>query len=239
MALPRQSHLEEDLATLADLLVSAGPLPIRHVRAVAPAIVRKWLIDGNLNLLARELGVSFELPTYDTSDVFRQLPTTKHINFFMAGGVLIGGVPIRWIYASSQPYTGNPDIPPEAPSVLLSPGKYLNSKRVFFEGQSFTTEQIVLFVANKCGGVHLDPSRDKPWHEPLERAAGYMTFGNPHGEKTPRLVELGEAGGPCMIIVPNERGNIWSCLEIELLCAAQSLLNVYCNGQRLIITGEA
>ncbi|OYY45082.1 MAG: hypothetical protein B7Y56_08120 [Gallionellales bacterium 35-53-114] len=97
---------------------------------------------------------------------------------------------------------------------------------------------MLLFVANKYGGVHFDEQRDKPWQEPLERAANYMTFGNPNNETEQRFIELGEPGGPCMFIVPNEKGNLWSCLEIELLCAAQSLLNVHCNGQRLIITGE-
>lgn len=238
MTTPRQKHLEEDLATMADLLISKGPLPTRHVRSVAPAIVRKWLIDGNLNLLAKELSVTFELPTFDTSQVFSALQSAPHIKFFMAGGIPIGGVPIRWIYASSQPYSGEPDFPFDAPLTRLSPGKFLNTKRVFFEGQAFSTEQILLFVANKYGGIHFDEQRDKPWQEPLERAANYMTFGNPNNESEQRFIELGEPGGPCMFVIPNEKGNLWSCLEIELLCAAQSLLNVHCNGQRLIITGE-
>ena len=239
MATPRQKQLEEDLATIADLLITRGPLPTHHVRAVAPAIVRKWLIDGNLNQLAKELSVTFELPTYDTTQTFAKLSNASSVKFFMAGGIPIGGVPIRWVYASSQTYSGQPDVPVEASRVKLNPGRFLQAKRVFFEGQAFSAEQILLFVANKGGGVHFDQRRDKPWHEPLERAAAYMTFGNPNNEAEPRLVELGEPGGPCMFIVPNEKGNLWSCLEIEVLCAAESLLNVHCNGQRLIITGEA
>ena len=239
MGTPRQIQLEEDLATIADLLISRGPLPTRHVRAVAPTIVRKWLIDGNLNLLAKELSVTFELPTYDTRQVFASLPSASNVNFFMAGGIPIGGIPIRWIYASAQPYTGQPDIPVDATRTKLSPGKFLQAKRVYFEGRAFSAEQILLFVANKCGGVHFDQQRDKPWHEPLERASQYMTFGNPNNESEPKLIELGERGGPCMFVVPKEKGNLWSCLEIELLCAAESLLNVHCNGQRLIITGDA
>lgn len=56
-------------------------------------------------------------------------------------------------------------------------------------------------------------------------------------KKELRIVELGEPGGPCMIILPKEQGNLWTCLDIELLSAAQALLNVHCNDERLIITG--
>lgn len=234
----RQKQLEEDLATIADMLITREQLPTRHVRAVAPAIVRKWLIDGNLNQLAKELSVTFELPTYDTTHTFAELSKSSSVKFFMAGGIPIGGVPIRWVYASTKSYSGQPDIPVAAPRVRLNPGKFLQAKRVFFEGQAFSAEQILLFVANKGGGIHFDQQRDKPWHEPLERAAAYMTFGNPNNETEAALVDLGDPGGPCMFVVPNEKGNLWSCLEIEVLCAAESLLNVHCNGQRLIITDE-
>lgn len=180
---PRQIHLEEDLTTLADLLIANAPLPPRHVRSVGSAIVRKWLLDGNLNQLAKELSVTFTLPTYDTATVFAALPSTPDIKLFVAGGIVLGGVPIRSIYASTQPYSGIPRLFVATATVHLTPGKFLSSKRIFFEGHSFSAEQILAFVANKYGGVHFDLRRDKPWHESLERAANYMTFGNPDNEE--------------------------------------------------------
>lgn len=65
-----------------------------------------------------------------------------------------------------------------------------------------------------------------------------MIFGNPNGEKEARVVDLGEPGGPCLVVIPDEVGNIWSCLEIEMLSAAQALMNVHCNGVRLLVTNE-
>ncbi|PPC96084.1 MAG: hypothetical protein CTY32_06885 [Methylotenera sp.] len=233
-----QKHLEEDLATLHELLYTKGPLPPRHVRSVASAIVRKWLVEGALNKLAHELSVKFELVAYGTSAVFDALPNAPEVNFFLAGGVNLNGLPIRSMYASRAPYTGNPPIPVDTPVEFFPPGKYLGSKRIYFEGNSFSAEQIITFVANKAGGVHLDLRREKPWQEQLEQAAAYMTFGNPNNETKRRIVELGEPGGPCMLVLPKERGNIWSCLEIEMLSAAQALLNVRCNGESLIIWGE-
>lgn len=230
-----QTHLEEDLQTLSEILITSGPLPPRHVRAVCPSIVRKWLIEGNLNVLAKELSVKFELPAYDTTLIFNRLAEVPEVNFYMAGGIYLGGTQVRSIYNSYLPFDGSPPIPVYSDISLLSPGKYLKSKRIFFEGDSFSTEQIISFFANKHGGVHFDEKREKDWQNKLEVAANYMTFGNPNNEKKARVVES-ETNGPCLVIVPSERGNTWNCLEIEILSAAQSLLNVHCNGERLIVT---
>ena len=228
-----QIHLEEDLQTLSEILITS-PLPPRHVRAVCPAIVRKWLIEGNLNILAKELSVKFELPAYDTTLIFNRLVEVPEVNFYMAGGIYLGGSQVQSIYNSSLPFDGSPAIPAYIDFSLLTPGKYLKSKRIYFEGDSFRTEQIISFIANKHGGVHFDEKREKDWKNKLEIAANYMTFGNPDNEKEPRVVE-NETNGPCLIVVPSERGNTWNCLEIEILSAAQSLLNVHCNGERVMI----
>lgn len=229
-------HLEEDLATLQEILVRSGPLPPRHVRSVGSSIVRKWLLEGTLNNLSHEIGVKFELPAYDTSSVFSELPNVPEIKIYIAGGIYLGGIPVRSMYVSSGPFIGVIPIPVETEIVMYSPGEFLGSKRIYFEGHSFSAEQIISFVANKHGGVHFDQSRNKPWQEHLERAASYMTFGNPDNEKKPRVIDLVEPEGACIVVIPNEAGNIWSCLEIEMLSAAQALLNLQVDGNRLLVT---
>lgn len=231
-----QKHLEEDLATLRDILIHSGPLPPRHVRAVSSAIVRKWLVEGTLNKLGHEVGITFELPAYDTSSVFNALPNTPEVNFYLSGGIYLGGILIRSITNSNASFTGTLPIPAETEIAMYSPGRYLGTKRIYFMKHSFNVEQIITFVSNKYGGVHFDQTRDKQWHKQLELAAAYMTFGNPNYEKKPRVVDLAEPGGPCLIVIPNEVGNIWSCLDIEMLSAAQSLLNVHVDGNRLLVT---
>lgn len=231
-----QKQLEEDLATLLDILVQPGPLPPRHVRSVGSAIVRKWLVEGKLNDLGHDIGVKFELPAYDTSPVFSVLPNTPEIKIYISGGINLGGVPIRSMYVSSSPYNGEMPIPAETESVLYSPGKFLGSKRVYFKGHTFTAEQIITFVANKHGGIHFDQNREKPWQVHLETASSYMIFGNPSHEKEPSIIDLEGPEGACLVVIPSEVGNTWSCLEIEMLAAAQALVNVHVNGTRLILT---
>ena len=231
----RQKLLEEDISTLIDFLISDQPLQTRHVRAVAPAILRKWLIDGNLNLLANELGVKFELPTLDTSTIFSELSKNPSAHFFMAGGVTLGGIPTKWIYVSDKEFSGTPEISTETNTILLTLGQFINSKKVFFENKYFTIEQIIQFASNKYGGVHYDEKRNKDWHTNLENANKYCTFGNPNHEKESKLIELtDQPNGNFMIIIPKEVGNTWGCIDIEILSIAQSFINIHCNGQRLL-----
>ena len=234
----RLTQFEEDLLTLSELLIRSDPLPPRHVRAVGSAIVRKWLIDGNLNQLSQELSVKFEIPAHDTSKVFEEISNNHEVNFFLAGGIYLGGIPVRSIYNSGKPYAGTPPISVNTPIAFYTPGKFLKSKRIFYSGHTFNAEQIITFVANKHGGVHLDSSREKPWHSTLEEAAKYMAFGNPNNEDHARVIEPSESGDPCIIVIPPEKGNLWSCLEIELLSAAQALLSVHCNGEPIVTTKE-
>ncbi|EEH62869.1 conserved hypothetical protein, partial [Neisseria gonorrhoeae 1291] len=37
-----------------------------------------------------------------------------------------------------------------------------------------------------------------------------------------------------LVVLPLEKGYEWNCLEVEVLSAAQSLANIYCNKVRLI-----
>lgn len=231
----RITQFEEDLAVLYDVLNTPSPLSPQKVRLVASSTVRKWLLDGHINQLAKELDVLFELPAYDTTEVFKSIENGAPINFFLAGGIMLGGIPIRSMYSSSIPFDGKPPIPADTPISLISPGKYINSKRLYHNGKSFSAERILLFVANKHGGVHLDFNRSAE-NERLLQAANYMTFGNPNGESKARVVELEGLGGRCMVVVPPEKGNLWSALEIEMLSAAQSLLNIHCNRERLLVT---
>jgi len=228
------------LAALFDLLRSTGPLKPSYVRVVASAIVRKWLIDDNLSILSNALKVNFELPCLDTSQIFSIIEHEKNIQFFMTGGVLLGGFPIRGYYACSKPYTGVPPIPIDKMTIeLLGPSKFLRSKRVYFKEQAFSAEHIIRFISNKFGGVHYDETRDKAWQSILEEASEYFTVGNPHGSNKVELVESDEPGGPVMLVLPLEERNIWTCLDIELLSMAQSLCNLHCNGKKLLVISNS
>jgi len=228
-------QLEEDLLALAKLLRGPGPLPTSYVRIIASATLRKWLLDGNLSRAANALGVSFTLPTLDTSAVVEAVGINPAITFFLAGGVRMDGVPIRGYYVAETPFTGRPELPIDSMAITrLSPSRYLRSPRVFHQGQWFDAEQIIRFVANKKGGVHFDPTREHAWQEKLDLAANFFVAGNPDNLTEIQLIEPYSAEHRILLVLPKETGNLWTCLDIELLAAAQTFLNIHCDDEPLL-----
>jgi len=231
-----ESHFKEDLRALAHFLIRQEPLPPSHVRIVACSIVRKWLVDKKIDDLAREIGCTFTLPTLDTSNIAQAIVSGASISFFMTGGVLMDGVNIQGYYASDVPYEGSPVIPIDSMEyVELSPKKFLKARRVYHVGEWFTTEQIIRFIANKYGGVHFDSTRDKAWQRNIENASEFFNVGNPDNLKERQLIVTTSPKHNILLVLPKEAGHLWTCLDIELLAIAQSLINVRCNGVRLLV----
>ena len=234
-----KAQFEEDTRALAQFLTRRDPLPPSHVRIVACGIVRKWLIDDQISALAREIECTFTLPVLDTSSIAQAIASGVSVRFFMPGGVLWDGVPIRGFYVSDDPYEGSPLIPIDSMHYVdLPPRKFLNARRVYHVGEWFTTEQIIRFIANKYGGVHFDPTRDKPWQRNLENASEFFTVGNPDNLRERQLLETTSPKHKILLVLPKEAGHLWTCLDIELLAIAQSLINVRCNGEPLLVFSE-
>jgi len=230
-----RKQLEDDTRALFEFLVRRDPLPPSHVRIVASAIVRKWLVDNQLGRLGRETVGAFTLPALDTKAVAEAIAAGVSVRFFMAGGVSMDGVPIKGFYVSDEPFHGTPPIPiASLEYVDMRPSKFLSARRVFHNGNWFTTDQIIRFMANKYGGVHFDPTRGHPWQQDLERASEFFTVGNPENLKERKLIETTSPRHNIHLVLPKETGHLWTCLDIELLAIAQSLGNIKCNGARLI-----
>lgn len=226
---------EEDAAALAEFLICPGPLRPSHVRVSASAVVRRWLLDGQLNRLSQELDGALTLPTVDTSSAVAEIAANPSVQFFMAGGVILDGEVLRGLYVSDAPYEGCPPISGAGLGTsLLQPSRYLRSRRVFHKGQWFTAEQVIRFVANKHGGVHFDMTREYEWQCSLENAARFFVVGNPERLKERQIIEGRSPEHTILLVLPREVGFVWSCLEIELLSAAQSLVNVNLDGEPLL-----
>ncbi|MDN5523501.1 hypothetical protein [Acinetobacter sp.] len=96
-------------------------------------------------------------------------------------------------------------------------------------------EQIIKFYCNKDGGVHLDFKRNEPWQESLTEAAEYFILGNPYETDVFEVVDLDEhINGRKLLVLPKEKKYIWNALDIEMLALAQSLINIHCNGVRVL-----
>lgn len=231
------NQLHEDLTALANFLFSRDPLPPSYVRITAAAVLRKWFLDGWINKLSAATGARYSFKTHDTSTVVQAIEKEPSIEFFMTAGINLNGVPMRGIYVSkaSAPVGGGAIIPVDKmPLELFKPSKLLKCKRVFFTGQWLDFEHIIRFVANKYGGVHLDTERELPWQNILEAAAQYFIAGNPTGLDKVQIIEPYSEKHQMLLVLPKEGLNIWNCLDIELLAAAQAFLNIHVDGQPVI-----
>ena len=228
-------QFEEDATTRAETLVCEGPLRPSKVRAIASTSVRKWLIDGNLNRLSRTVGGTLTLPAVSTSLAVAEITADNQVRFFMAGGIVLDGELLQGIYLSDAPFQGQPPISREGlVTTLYRPSKYLKSPRIYFDSKWFTAEQVINFIANKHGGVHLDPSRDQGWQVALEQAARFFLVGNPDYLDERQVIEKFSPRHEVLVVLPRERGVVWTCLEIELLSAAQALVNVHLAEEPLL-----
>jgi len=231
-----QQHLEEDISTLHELLIREDPLPPRHVRAVAAPIIRKWLFENHLNILARDIECEITLPSYDSSKIFENIG--EDINIFITGGIYLGGEFIRSIYFSSQDWEGEPLIQNiETDIKFYKPSKLLKQNKIFYKNQSFNVEKIIKFYCNKDGGVHLDFKRHEKWQESLAEAAEYFILGNPYKTNEIEIIDLDDdKNGRKLLVLPKEKNHIWNALDVEILGLAQSLINIHCNGVRVLQT---
>jgi hypothetical protein len=230
-------QLYEDISGLAKFLTSPNPLPPSYVRITATAILRKWLIDGWINRLASLTGAVYTFKSYDTSQVVHSIQNQPSVTFFMAAGVYLNGVPMRGIYASDAPppNEGKALLPIDKMDLtLFKPNQLLISKRIYYKNQWIDFESIIRFVANKYGGVHYDPKREHEWQNILEEAAKYFIAGNPTGLNEMQIIEPFSDKHQILLVLPKEGENIWSCLDIELLSAAQAFLNIHIDGEPLI-----
>jgi len=229
-----KQHLEEDIATLHELLIRSNPLPPRYVRAIAAPIIRKWLFENHLNLLAKEMEYELTLPSYDSTLIFKQID--KRVNFFIAGGVLLGGEFLRSIYLANIEWSGLPLLQNlETEVSFFKPSKLIKQNKIYFKQQVFNVEQIIKFYCNKDGGVHLDFRRNEEWQAILAEASEHFLFGNPYNKDEMAIIDLDEeVAGRKLLILPKEKGFVWNALDIEMLALAQSLLNIHCNGVRVI-----
>lgn len=221
--------LQSDLETLFHLTFTFGqPVKEGDIR-VSSAILRKWLIDGLIGRLCRALGAKPKFVILDNYAVIEAISRRSDITYFLTGGVRFNGRAVYGIYSSDAP------APPYGPVIpvdkmeqrLVRQRDFLEQKRVFFEGDYFSTAEIIKFVANKLGGVHHDMKRTVH-HERLERAADFMTFGG-HVDNIVR----GVAGEMHLLLEPDATEALTG-LHIEIVAAAAAFISIHIDDTQLM-----
>jgi len=223
-----KEQFEGDVESLMRLIITyRKPVQESDVR-VSSVILRKWLVGGLLGQLCRALGAKPTFPVFDNAAVIAAIPHRPQVRFFLTGGVCFDGRPIYGVYKSDAPRGREPDLPVLAmDQELIRTSDFLSQKRVFFEGDYFSTQEIIQFVANKLGGAHLDSDWNVR-HQRLARAADFMTFGGPADK-----IKRGRAGELHMLVEPDSTEAL-SGLHVEIIAAAASLIGVHLNGEQLV-----
>lgn len=216
----RLDLLEADLLTLRPLVIKKNsPVLEGEIRA-ASAILRRWLHEGQLGRLANGLGVSATLPTLRNDRIVAQLGELEDIDYYLAAGVAFNGRPVQSIYSSGLPFEGSPRLDVQSTRLVwVKPDAFLAQPCLYFEQRLFSRREVLLFTANKLGGVHFDLRRDEGQAR-LGRAATYMTFGGP-----PAAALRGQQGVMHLELEPAGR-EFLSGLHIEVVVAGAALLQV-------------
>lgn len=228
----RLDLLEADLLTLRPLVIKRNsPVLEGEIRA-ASAILRRWLHEGQLGRLANGLGVLTTLPTLRNDLIVAQLGELNDIDYYLAGGIAFNGRLVQSIYSSNLPYGGAPrlDVQSARPE-WVKPDAFLAQPCLFFERHWFSRRAVLLFTANKLGGVHFDLRRDEDQAR-LGRAATYMTFGGP-----PSAALRGQQGVMHLELEPAGR-EFLSGLHIEVVVAGAALLQVRFDGFPIFLTRQ-
>lgn len=221
----------DDLRHLGALIITHNkPIEEASIRS-ASVILRRWLIEDKLAILAKTVQAEPTFPCIDTSPVFEEIPRQPSTEYFLTGGVRFDqGKLCLGVSSFSSP-------PPESGSLLpidrleqkmLALHQFKSQPRMHFMGTNFSCEEIIKYTANKLGGVHIDFSRqgneryaklDAKYAE-MDEAAAYMKFGGP--------IEPGQPH-PSKLYMPLERtgSEILSGAHIEIIAAAASLIQVH------------
>lgn len=219
-----------DLTTLLKLIITYGrPCTEGDVR-VASAILRRWLVEGMLGRLCHASGVQATMLVMDNAQLLDAIPDDGSIVYFMTGGVMFNGRPVMALFEQSTRHGPRPILPIGAgllPQIAMSPSRMMQQRRIYHDGVYYRCDEIIKFMANRLGGVHLDFRRDEKLQR-VEQAANYMSFGGP-------LLQMDRPppGELYYDVEPNAR-EILGAFHIEIIAAAASLLSVHIDGQPLV-----
>ncbi len=214
---------EADLDELLGLCFPHNkPVAEAKIRQMA-TILRRWLVDGDLQLLLNPLKASACFHVQDTSAVVAYTARSGAFRYLLTAQVKMDGRPVRFIYDSPLEFEEVDRSGMRDKHVGLNLKKFLAQPRMFHDGHWFSTGQIIRFVANKLGGNHLDFNRGGEW-ERLDRANDYFKYGGPLLDAVPGNAEI------YLQFEPESREIIGGA-HVEIIAAAASFLQMEIGGK--------
>lgn len=166
----RRSQVVRVHLDILEALLAETPSESQAIRA---SMSLRFFMDGALNQVANELGQTLTVPAPDLTGV----PLDQAFAF-ACGGYVLGGVQVSPYYLYRESGPNSPHRRQYEEQVASSPREHALAEvklGTFFQlpsmaviGRSFSREQVVRYVANKCGGAH---------HHDQTRAFGDLEHG--------------------------------------------------------------
>ena len=222
----KQAEIDEVYNTLVGDIETLFRLTFRHGSSVtdadiraASSILRKWFPDGLLGRLLRSTNKTAMFSALDSETAISHLIARGDVKYYMAAGVRLHQ-PISHLYFSNEEYDPTRHTKLQNTGYIeLDYGAFKNQKRLLFDGQTFETDKIISFVANKLGGAHLDFNGRERFGN-LELASKFAMFGPPE-----RAQEFKYASDTQMYLVQLPPcSDIFSALHLEIIAASASFI---------------
>lgn len=214
-----------DIRTLVPLAFPHGrPVSEAHIRLLA-VIMRRWLVDGDLKKLLAPLRQSALFEVQGNSEAKAYADQSNAFRYYLTAGVMAEGRPIRHIYESPLVESAVDLRFLREGRIRLPLKKFLAQPRLYYDGQWFSTEQILRFVANKLGGNHLDFDRSGEWAK-LDAANAFMRYGGPDLAAPPDGCEV-------YLILEPASDEIIGGVHLEVIAAAAAFAQMEIDGIQL------
>jgi hypothetical protein len=208
-----------EFAFPANNAVSSG-----KIRLLA-TILRKWLVNGDLQALLSQTRSSATFPVNGHQRALSYISENDDFTFFLTGGMKFNGQPTGYFYESPLDAVDIDRALLKPTQTFLSLKKFKAQPRVFFQKKWFSTEIIVKYVANKLGGAHLDFDRSE--FEALEAMDRYCKFGGPALKEPP-------TGTSLYFRVEPSSADILGASQLEVICAAASFAQMKIDGSKIV-----
>jgi hypothetical protein len=166
-------HFGEDLEAL-DRHASGVNVTPSDLRQIVAPILRRWFVDDLIHRVQRGLGDKILIATEDLRPFLRACDKGD-VRFFAGVNANINGIPVsNFMFSNSNV---QPDIPTRHRELSNLKITDFARQRVLFGNEIFATRSdVIKFVANKWGGVHLDSKLTDEVQSMIDETRFYYGF---------------------------------------------------------------
>lgn len=176
--------LSEDFAVLNEVAnkLETRPVDLRQTSVV----LRRWLVENQLGRVASPRVGRLHIDAIDNNPIYRAARSGK-ISSFVSGGASVHGI---FLAAGLLPKGGNPpDIQGYHPdrSEKLKLDTFLRQRVIFSNGEWFTRQQVIKFVAHADHGAHGHGAKEE-WEKRLAKFRQEVSISlvdSPDGKRMP------------------------------------------------------